>query len=402
MPRNNLPPGVTKTTTKTGEPRYEVRVEVGNADGTRKQTKRRFTRLSDALDFYNGVATDRRRGIHVAPNTLTVRRAVDDWLAARRLKPKTHVSYVTALRPLVDALGETPVQQVTKADIEKVVTALLNGTSRTGTWNAPNKLKGKDIRDPWGSSAVNRTIRCARAVWADLMRQGTVLRNVPELVKSVPAKQSPMKTLTAAQVDTLLRVTRDDQYGAAWHLAAMGLRRAEIAALRWDSVDLTTGTLTVIENRVPVSGGSVTGTPKTETSQRTLPLPPDLAETLRRTRKRQLEDKLKASNQYVDSGYVVTDSLGTPPHPDTLTHYWGRALEKTKLPRVRLHDARHSCATLMHLRGVPIAVIAAWLGHADARFTMKTYAHSTTDTLTEAATVLGSLRPGERSNIRPS
>jgi hypothetical protein len=97
------------------------------------------------------------------------------------------------------------------------------------------------------------------------MRQGTVLRNVPELVKSVPAKQSAMNTLTADQVDTLLRVTRDDKYNAAWHLAVMSLRPAEIAALKWDSVDFGTGTLTVVENRVPVSGGSVTGTHEVRT-----------------------------------------------------------------------------------------------------------------------------------------
>ncbi|MFC7754453.1 tyrosine-type recombinase/integrase [Tsukamurella soli] len=60
-------------------------------------------------------------------------------------------------------------------------------------------------------------------------------------------------------------------------------------------------------------------------------------------------------------------------------------------PHLRLHDARHSCATLMHMRGVPVAVIAAWLGHQDAGFTLRTYAHSTNDALTDAAAVLNAI-----------
>ncbi|MEQ7127067.1 tyrosine-type recombinase/integrase [Actinopolymorpha sp. B11F2] len=60
-----------------------------------------------------------------------------------------------------------------------------------------------------------------------------------------------------------------------------------------------------------------------------------------------------------------------------------------KVRKIRLHDARHTCGTLMHLQGVPIAVIAAWLGHADSAFTMRTYVHSQDEALQNAAVVLG-------------
>ncbi|MBS4104881.1 tyrosine-type recombinase/integrase, partial [Tsukamurella paurometabola] len=75
-----------------------------------------------------------------------------------------------------------------------------------------------------------------------------------------------------------------------------------------------------------------------------------------------------------------------------LSFRWGRMLDGLGIERVRLHDARHSCATLMHLRGVPIAVIAAWLGHSSAAFTMATYAHSQDEALKAAAQ---SFRPVE-------
>ena len=70
-------------------------------------------------------------------------------------------------------------------------------------------------------------------------------------------------------------------------------------------------------------------------------------------------------------------------------------LDGLKIKRVRLHDARHTCGTLMHLRGVPIAVIAAWLGHASAAFTMAVYTHSQNDALKDAGTIVSFMHQGE-------
>ena len=120
-------------------------------------------------------------------------------------------------------------------------------------------------------------------------------------------------------------------------------------------------------------------------------MPDDLARGLKAERKRQREAKLALGSKWQNTGLVVVDEFGAAPHPDTLTKAWKTALSGAGLPHVRLHDARHSCATLMHLRGVPVVVIAAWLGHQDAGFTLRTYAHSTNDALSDAAAVLNSI-----------
>ena len=73
---------------------------------------------------------------------------------------------------------------------------------------------------------------------------------------------------------------------------------------------------------------------------------------------------------------------------------WAAAVRDLDVPQIRLHDARHTCATLMHLQNVPIALVAAWLGHADVSFTLRTYVHSQPEALHEAATSFG---PGRRS-----
>jgi integrase len=105
---------------------------------------------------------------------------------------------------------------------------------------------------------------------------------------------------------------------------------------------------------------------------------------------------------YGSGEYVASDDAGQSYHPDRLTSAWGRMLDELGIKRVRLHDARHSCATLMHLRQVPIAVIAAWLGHASAAFTMSVYAHSQNDALKAAASSFGAVSECQVSECQVS
>lgn len=390
-------PDWVKPVETTAGRRYEVRVHGQRADGSRFQHKKRFESVEAAVKWRSTVVSELAHGTHVAPSEITVRQAVDSWLIGQRIRPKTMSAYVTSLRPLVDALGDQPVQQVTKDDIEKVVTALREGKSEMGTWHAPEKLtrNRKTMRSAWAATSINPMLARTRSIFDDLVNQGVVVRNVAALVKSLPTEKVKMHTLDADQVTKLLGATKDDAFGIAWHLAVYGLRRGEILALSWDAVDFDAGTVAISAARLAVSGGSVTGATKTKTSTRTLPMPDDLARALKAERKRQREAKLALGSKWRDSGLVVVDEFGNAPHPDSITHAWKNALAGAGLPHVRLHDARHSCATLMHMRGVPVVVIAAWLGHQDAGFTLRTYAHSTNDALSDAAAVLNSITSGK-------
>ena len=85
------------------------------------------------------------------------------------------------------------------------------------------------------------------------------------------------------------------------------------------------------------------------------------------------------------------DPLGRRYHPDTVSDYWAAACAKAGVKRIRLHDARHTCGTLMHLEhNVPVAIISAWLGHADTAFTMRTYVHNQPEKLALAADSISS------------
>lgn len=183
----------------------------------------------------------------------------------------------------------------------------------------------------------------------------------------------------------MLAFAQTDRVGHAWNLALSGLRRGEICGLRWSEVDLDAGVMSIRNNRVSVAGQAVDGLTKTERSNRDLPLTPVLTAALIAARERQDLESAAAGANYGPRTHIVCDVLGHAYHPDTLSNFWQTACKRAGVPQIRLHDARHTCATLMHLQNVPIAVISAWLGHADSAFTMRTYAHAPNDALEIAA-----------------
>lgn len=143
-------------------------------------------------------------------------------------------------------------------------------------------------------------------------------------------------------------------------------------------------TLIIKDTRVTVDGHAVDSTTKTTRSTRVLPIPDPVYSALLHARAAQSLDRVTNRDNYADSGYLVVDEHGAPYRPDRITKVWKRGCARAGVPVLRLHDGRHTCATLMHLQGVPIVVIAAWLGHVDAGF-MRTYAHAQPGSLFEAA-----------------
>ena len=133
----------------------------------------------------------------------------------------------------------------------------------------------------------------------------------------------------------------------------------------------------------------VEGEPKTLSSCRTLPLDEGLVAVLKRASARYAEERLALGEAHADSGYVAVNEAGEPYMPDTLTRMWRKMAAAAGVRQIRLHDARHSCGTALHLRGVPLAVIAKWLGHADAATTARIYAHSQDDALRAAGAEFG-------------
>jgi integrase len=193
-----------------------------------------------------------------------------------------------------------------------------------------------------------------------LVAEGRLTRNVASLVDRVPGNAKSFETFTPDQVRKVLRGIADDRNRHAWHLAPAGLRRGEIAGQRWADIDLEKRTLRIGATRVDVGGRAFDqDEPKTANAGRVLPLPDALLAELTAAKSRQASEKLAPGEAYADLGYVVCNEAGQPYHPSTLSTLWQAAIRGLDVPQIRLYDARHTCATLMHLQGVPIALVAA-------------------------------------------
>ena len=106
---------------------------------------------------------------------------------------------------------------------------------------------------------------------------------------------------------------------------------------------------------------------------------------LRAAGARQAAERLALGPDYGSGAYVVSNEAGEPYSPAVLSRYWRETVKAAGIPHIKLHAARHTAATLMHLQGVPVAVIAAWIGHKDASLTLRLYAHSQDAALQAAA-----------------
>lgn len=121
-------------------------------------------------------------------------------------------------------------------------------------------------------------------------------------------------------------------------------------------------------------------------------IPDRLVGALRDARERQRVERIDAGPAYRLGAYVVSNEIGDPYSPAVLSRYWPDTLARVGMRHLKLHGARHTAATLMRPEGVPVAVIAAWIGRKDASLTMKLYAHSQDDALNIAATAIDYLR----------
>lgn len=381
MARQQLPPQIKKITVvdrASGKRvvRYQVTVDAGiNAQtGRRQQARRRYVTEHEARLALADIADSAAKGQYVSRSGVTVEEMCTAYVAARhnlRASSKSKLEY--DLSPLRERYGSLGVQKLTKAHIDNLVADLVEGGSITA--------KGRKRR-PWSADSVNKMLANIEQVLGDAKDQGLVSRNVAALVNRVATQHKQVDTYTEAEVLVLLTALADDRLGHAWELALSGLRRGEVAGLRWSDVDLEAATLTIVNNRVSAGGKTVENDPKSAASRRTLPLPDRLLIVLRSAKARQTAERLRLGKGAFE--YVVSNESGEPYDPAVLSRYWQHAVKAAGVRHIKLHGARHTCATLMHLQNVPVAVIAAWIGHKDATLTMRVYVKSQNEALKAA------------------
>jgi len=211
----------------------------------------------------------------------------------------------------------------------------------------------------------------------DALRLGLVHRNVAVLVKPPRVRPREMAFYTEEQVHTLLEAVTGNRLEALIVLAlATGMREGELLALSWDDLNLDNASVLVRANVVITREGKLREEVKTGHSRRRIALPNIAVEALRRHRVRQAEERLRMGVAWEDNNLVFPNTFGRLYDANNWRFAWFYPLlQRAGLPRVRPHDLRHTAATLLLARGVPVKVVSEMLGHASIGITLSIYGH---------------------------
>jgi integrase len=324
-------------------------------------------------------------GTYVSPDRRTVGSYLEgDWLPAvkARLKASTWDSYSRNIRLHISPeLGPIPLQALTATRLNEFYASLISEGRRDGNGG----LAPKTVRYLHG---IIRKALAEAARWNLLQRNVADQADPPTIRSTAPE----MKTWTADELAQFLDFVSDDRLYAAWVVAATaGLRRGEVLGLRWIDIDLNASRLSVQQTLVSVAYETRFSVPKTARSRRSVSLDATTVAALRAHRKRQLEERMSWGQAYRDSGLVVTREDGTLVHPDRFTQMFDKHVKDAGLPRIRLHDLRHTHATLALAAGVHPKVVSERLGHATVAFTLDVYSHAVPALQEEAADRIAAL-----------
>jgi integrase len=298
------------------------------------------------------------QGLPVSSGTQPLSVFFARWLALTRprLRPTTMRAYTINVGRLTPFLGRVPLRSITPGMIESTYASLLR------------------------SGLSDRTVEQAHAVLHRALNQamhwGLASRNPTELVTPPRPRTREMTALSRAQLRHFLQVTTGTRWHALWTLlGTTGLRLGEALGLTWRDIDLETGKLIIQRSlqRQP-GGGLVFVPPKTERSRRTVHLPELTRRALLAQREVQQCHPVAGG---MESDLVFTSLRGGAVEPSEINRALTRELHRAGLPHIRVHDLRHTTASLLLEAGTHPKIVQDLLGHSTIRLTLDTYSHLT-------------------------
>jgi integrase len=309
-------------------------------------------------------------GDYRPPEKITLGEYLERWLPTQRqpLAASSYSSYQRNIRlHVLPYIGSIPIQRLTPEDLDDLYAMLLASGRR-------NKGGG-----PLNAKTVRHVHAVIHKALADAHRKGSVARNVADLADPPKISTRARPKMKVWNADELRRffelIEGHDLYAAFYVKANTGMRRSEVLGLTWRVVDFDNARLSVTQTVTAPDYQLKVSDVKSAHSLRTIDLDERTVAVLRSWRKRQLETYMQTGVRTDESGFVFARPNGAPLHPDYFSQAFERLIAKMDLPRIRLHDLRHTHATLLLKEGVPPKVVSERLGHASVAFTMQVYQH---------------------------
>src|SRR5215211_6676774 len=333
----------------------------------RQVSKGGFRTRKEARDALLEAQAALRSGTFVEPSRRTVGSyLLEEWLPDNqppRLRPSSFANYTIYTRThVVPRLGDIELQRLTPSNLSAFYRALLTDARRDGQGLAPKTVRNIH-------AMLHRALK-------DAVRLGYLVRNVADAVTPPRGASPELQVWTPQQLRAFLAHARQDRLYALWLLVATtGMRRAELAGLRWVDVDLDAGRASPRRPRVVVNYTVEVSEPKTAKGRRSMALDAVTVAALREHKERQAEDRAVVRPGWQDSGLVFTRPDGSPIHPDLISDWFERLAREAGLPKIRLDDVRHSYASAALAAGIPAKIVSERLGHATVQITLDTYSH---------------------------
>ncbi|WP_239336733.1 site-specific integrase [Frankia sp. CiP3] len=434
--------------------------QVSMPDGTRKTV---YGKTKEAVvDEIRKVRRAIDDGVPVVSTRMTVGEYLDQWVTvvlpsrvvAGTLAESTAESYELLVRlHIIPVLGRHELRKLSTAHVRQRMTAKLTEPSAAGLAarqrqeeekarravekearkhaagaDRPQRPGGrtpgpakrvptpapKPIR-PLSARSVRYLVTILRLALKDAVREELLVRNVAELVQAPRRDDAPVRALGEVDAGRVLAVALVDRLAGLWMvMLALGLRKGEALGLRWDVIDLDAGTVVIRrkQRRRLVGVDPDTGRKrwelvedeqlKTRGSKATLALPEMVVVVLREHKARQ-DAARAAAPVWHDDGLVFTTSTGRGIQPRNVNRWWDRVCAAADVHRTRVHDLRHTSATLLFRAGVDLNEIRALLRHTRIATTADIYIDVLEDvrrgTAASMDTILGRLASSTRPAV---
>jgi integrase len=347
---------------------WQGSIDVAILDGQRRRKTVYGSTQREVLDKLAAIRRTLHAGLPVGTSRpMTLGDYLEVWLRDTLptvVRPSTAESYASLTRQhIIPGLGHHRLDKLTAVHIR----AFLRDKS---TQTSPRTKR------PLSPRTLQYLHAVLRLALEQARRDDLVVRNVAGLVAGPKVPRAEIEPLTPEEAGRLFAQAATDRLSPLWLLVtALGLRRGEALALRWEDVDLDRGHLQVKATVQRVGGKLVrTEMPKTKSSRRALPLPAVVVEALRGHRAAQLQERL-ASAVWVDDALVFTTGIGTALEPRNVLRSFHALCDHAEVRRVRIHDLRHAAASFMLLQGVDMRVVMGTLGHSRLATTSDLYTH---------------------------
>jgi integrase len=380
---------------KMQDGRWRAAVSIGkDADGKPKRKVFTAATRREVADEMTKALRDQHHGINIAPGKETVAQFLNDWLKTIKsdVAPATYVSYEGVVRlHLIPALGDLRLSKLGVQHVQRLKEETTHAVVKVGP-RVKKLVEGQPAPAPrhLSSTTVKYCLVVLRMALDHACKLDLVPRNVALLVDFPKLEQSEIEPFTAEQAMKFIEATKGHRLGALFSVAlAIGLRKGEALGLKWSAIDFERGTLAVrfALQRLKMPGdekGRLLLREPKRSSRRTINLPRVCVSALLEHRTLQEQERRLAGTRWHESDYVFTSGIGTPVEPRNLERAYLEILSLAGLHHVRIHDLRHTAATLLLIQGVHPRVVMELLGHSQIAVTMK-YSHMVPALRKEAA-----------------